>query len=60
MCRHMVHMNNTAATTQTERPSTSQVHDFRISGCVNQWAADHDQAHCYAAFLAAEAKRAER
>lgn len=30
---------------------TSQTHEFLISGCRYQWAANHDHAHCWAAFL---------
>lgn len=33
-------------------PDTSRTHEFLISGCRNQWTADHDHAHCWAAFLA--------
>jgi hypothetical protein len=32
--------------------STSRTHEFLVSGCRHQWAADHDHAHCWAAFLA--------
>jgi hypothetical protein len=33
-------------------PDTSRTHRFPPTGCVNQWAADHDHADCWAAFLA--------
>jgi hypothetical protein len=40
-----------AVFTTLTSPDTSRTHRFLISGCVNQWAGDHDHAHCWAAFL---------
>ena len=37
-------MNNNDIATQPE-------HEFRVSGCVNQWRHDHNHAECWAAFL---------
>ncbi len=31
--------------------STAKVHDFQPSGCINQWAHDHDFWDCWAAFM---------
>lgn len=30
---------------------SGQEHEFRISGCVNQWRHDHDHGECWQAFL---------
>lgn len=57
---------NTATATQTATQTATYRfegngpaptdHEFRPSGCRNQWVANHDSAHCYEAFLAHQAK----
>lgn len=38
-------------TTRKGTFGTSQMHDFRPSGCAHQWAADHKSGECWTAFL---------
>lgn len=42
----------TPAPTAHRHSLTCHTHEFLVSGCRNQWVADHDTADCWAAFLA--------
>lgn len=47
-------MNTNTATTTAKHIGTfgtSQMHEFRSSGCAHQWGHNHDHHECWIAFL---------